>query len=146
MPTEHEECKRLMEWAYVRTWNGWRLSELLAHIPNGAFHGADRKAGAVIARKLREEGLQPGVFDYILPIPKLALGIPGLWLEMKRTKRGEVSEDQVKFQGRMEQLGWKCAIAKGWEEAARIIEDYIKMGNKPCLSGFHPMITKSRST
>lgn len=129
IPTEAEECKRLMEWAYSQKWDGWRLSDLLVHVPNGAFHGADRESGAVVARKLREQGLQPGVFDYILPVPWIRLGIPGLWLEMKRTKRGVVSSDQVEFQLRMEHLGWRCEIAKGWIEASTIIQAYLQLGN-----------------
>jgi hypothetical protein len=131
IPTEAEECKRLMEWAHMRVWSGWRLAELLVHIPNGAFHGADRKSGAVVARKLREQGLQAGVFDYLLPVPiVMDLTVcPGLWLEMKRTKGGVVSSEQTAFQRRMQQLGWRCAIAKGWIEASRIIDDYL-LGNR----------------
>jgi hypothetical protein len=126
VPSEHEECRWLIEWAQTQRFNGWKLSEVLVHVPNGAFHGADRKAGAVVARKLREQGLQPGVFDYILPVPILRIGCPGLWIEMKRTRGGVVSEEQKKFQERMQQLGWRCEIAKGWVEASSIIQDHLK--------------------
>lgn len=126
VPSEHEECRWLIEWAQTQRFGIWRLSDVLVHVPNGAFHGADRKAGAVVARKLREQGLQAGVFDYILPVPILKLGCPGLWLEMKRTRGGVVSEEQKKFQGRMQHLGWQCEIAKGWVEASHYIRDYLK--------------------
>ena len=126
VPSEHEECRWLIEWASTQRFNGWKLSDVLVHVPNGAFHGADRKAGAVVARKLREQGLQAGVFDYILPVPILRLSCPGLWLEMKRTRGGVVSEEQKKFQSRMMQLGWRCEIAKGWVEASTIIQDHLK--------------------
>lgn len=126
VPSEHEECRWLIEWAATQRFNGWKLSEILVHVPNGAFHGADRKAGAVVARKLREQGLLPGAFDYILPVPILRLGCPGLWLEMKRTRGGIVSEEQKKFAARMVQLGWRCEIAKGWVEASSIIQDHLK--------------------
>lgn len=129
VPLEAEECKHLVTWAHSQVWNGYRLSELLVHVPNGAFHGVDRKSAAVVARKLREQGLQAGVFDYILPIPWIHLGIPGLWLEMKRTRGGEVSTDQVQFRVRMEALGWRCAIAKGWVEASTIIQTYLQLGH-----------------
>lgn len=134
VPLEAQECKWLFEWAQTQRFRGWKLSEVLLLVPNGAYHGADRKAGAVVARKLREQGLQEGVFDYVLPVPILRVGAefcPGLWLEMKRTRGGTVSEDQKKFKNRMEQLGWQCEIAKGWIEAARFIDEYLgKVGAK----------------
>jgi hypothetical protein len=128
VPTEAQECKWLFEWAQMQSSRGWKLSDILVHVPNGAYHGADRKAGAVVARKLREQGLHPGAFDYILPVPVLRSGLrfcPGLWLEMKRTRGGTVSEDQKKFMSSMQQLGWQCEIAKGWIQATRIIEAYL---------------------
>lgn len=132
VPAEAEECKWLVEWADTKWFGDWRISQVLVHVPNGAYHGADRKSGAVVARKLREQGLQAGVFDYILPVPTTAMSAlgmqfcPGLWLEMKRTRGGTVSEEQKKFMARMQRLGWQCAIAKGWVEAARIIEAYLQ--------------------
>jgi hypothetical protein len=126
VPTEHEECRWLMDWAETQRFNGWPLSSLLVHVPNGAYHGHDRKAGAVVARKLREQGLQPGAFDYILPVPIWTKKCPGLWLEMKRTKRGEVSTDQEEFRSRMLELGWHCEIAKGWVEASKFITEHLR--------------------
>ena len=128
VPTEAQECKWLFEWAQLQHYQRWKLAELLVHVPNGAYHGSDRKAGAVVARKLREQGLHAGAFDYILPVPLLKEGLrfcPGLWLEMKRTKGGTVSQDQKKFKASMELLGWRCEIAKGWIEASKVIDNYL---------------------
>jgi hypothetical protein len=130
VPLEEQECKWLFEWAQTQRFGGWKLSDVLVHVPNGAYHGADRKSGAVVARKLREQGVQPGVFDYILPVPIMRLQIPGLWLEMKRTKGGTVSAEQKKFESRMIQLGWACEIAKGWIDAAAIIDQHLKLAEK----------------
>jgi hypothetical protein len=133
VPTEAQECKWLFDWAQTQHYQGWKLSDLLVHVPNGAYHGADRKAGAVVARKLREQGLHAGAFDYILPVPKLRADLrfcPGLWLEMKRTRGGSVSDDQKTFMDSMLQLGWRCEIAKGWIVASKIIEDYLR-GSRP---------------
>lgn len=127
VPTEHEECRWLYEWAESQRWNGWKVSEILVHVPNGAYHGADREAGAVVARKLREQGLKPGVPDYILPVPMPQLKCSGLWIEMKRTRRGVVSEDQEKFMTRMRELGWQCNVCKGWIEAAQVITEYLQL-------------------
>lgn len=115
-----------MQWAATRNWHGFKLDQLLIHVPNGAYHGADRKSGAVVARKLREQGLQAGVFDYILAIPNPGRSIPGLWLEMKRTRGGVVSDDQQLFMAIMLKLGWACEIARGWVEASEKIEKYLR--------------------
>jgi hypothetical protein len=126
VPTESDECRWLIDWAKTQRFKGWPLSDILVHVPNGAYHGRDRKAGAVVARKLREQGLQGGVFDYILPVPLWTKKCPGLWLEMKRTKGGVVSEDQKEFRTRMLELGWRCEVALGWEQASMIITEYLR--------------------
>ena len=131
VPTEEEECTWLFEWAKLTRWNGQPIANVLVHVPNGAYLGADPKTRAITMGKLKAMGVQPGVFDYLIPVPRMqgSTVCPGLWLEMKRTKRGEVSIEQEQFQGRMESLGWRCAIAKGWIEASRIIVDYPQLGN-----------------
>jgi hypothetical protein len=130
-PHEHEECAALVKWAETQRHKGYKLSELLIHVPNGAYHGSDRKAAAVVARKLREQGLREGVFDYILPIPLYPPGVqgyvPGLWLEMKRTKGGKVSQEQIDFQFRMRTFGWQCEVAMGWVQAAAFITQHLQL-------------------
>lgn len=125
VPSEFDECCWLVQWAQATRWRGEPISKVLIHVPNGGFFGIDRKAAAVIGQKLKQQGLQPGVSDYIVPVPIISLGIPGLWLEMKRTRGGTVSEEQKAFRKRMESFGWQCEVAKGWVEAARIIQDYL---------------------
>lgn len=129
VPTEFEECRWLFQWAQATRWKNLKISDVLVHVPNGAYHGADRKAGAVIARKLREQGLQAGVADYIVPVPIWTRNCPGLWLEMKRTRGGTVSDDQKKFRARMESFGWACEVALGWVQAAAIIQKHLSEGD-----------------
>jgi hypothetical protein len=126
LPTETQECRWLVDWADATRWNGIKISHVLVHVPNGAFHGADRKAGAVVARKLREQGLKEGVYDYIVPVPIWSARCSGLWLEMKRTKGGRVSGEQRDFSMLMKRFGWRCEVAKGWVEASAIIQDHLK--------------------
>lgn len=126
IPTEHEECRWLIDWAKTQRHAGHKLSDLLVHVPNGAFHGRDRTVGAVIGGKLRAQGMQSGVFDYILPVPIWTKKCPGLWLEMKRTKGGVVSQDQKDFRNSMMEFGWQCEVALGWEEASKIITVYLR--------------------
>jgi hypothetical protein len=133
VPTEEEECTWLFEWAQLTRWNGQPISNVLVHVPNGAYLGADPKTRGITMGKLKAMGLQPGVFDYLIPVP-LMKGhtiVPGLWLEMKRTKGGTVSTDQKEFRIRMQALGWDCVIAWGWIEASKIIESYLNLKEKP---------------
>lgn len=124
VPCEEEECENLFQWAQAMRWRGRPISEYLIHIPNGAYLGADAKTRAITMGKLKAMGVQPGVYDYIVPVPILPV-CPGLWLEMKRTKGGEVSDDQKAFKRRMVVMGWRCEVAKGWVEASRIIEEHL---------------------
>lgn len=126
VPTEHEECRWLMDWAKTQRFNGWPVSDFLIHVPNGSARGRDRKQAAVIGGKLRAQGMQAGVSDYIVPIPLWSKQCPGLWLEMKRTHGGSVSHDQITFHERMLSLGWRCEIAKGWVQASEIISAYLR--------------------
>lgn len=125
-PREDEECKWLVAWASTQRWHGFKLERLLILVPNGAYHGADRRAGAVVARKLREKGLVPGTFDYLLAIPDFKRRVAGLWLEMKRTRGGVVSEEQLIFMTSMQELGYQCEVARGWVEASEKILRYLK--------------------
>ena len=108
VPTEHEECKWLTEWAHLHSWHGLRISRVLIHVPNGAFHGGNKAIARMTGGKLRAQGLQSGVFDYIVPVPIRRDSVPGLWMEMKRTRGGVVSEDQQTFMALMQRLGWDC--------------------------------------
>jgi hypothetical protein len=122
---EEDECVFLFQWAQAKRWNGHPISDYLIHVPNGAYLGADPKTRAITMGKLKAMGLQPGVYDYLVPVP--LLNCPGLWVEMKRTKLGKISEDQKNFKIRMIEFGWRCEIAKGWVEASRIIEEHLGM-------------------
>ena len=127
--TEFEECCWLTEWAKATRWRGRPIAEVLIHVPNGGFFGVDRTAAAVIGQKLKQQGLQPGVFDYIVPVPIWSGACPGLWLEMKRTKGGVVSEEQEAFRKRMQDFGWRCDVARGWVDASKIILEYLGRAN-----------------
>lgn len=125
VPPEEDECVNLFQWAQTLRWRGRPIGEYVIHVPNGAYLGADARTRAITMGKLKAMGVQPGVYDYIVPVPLLAC--PGLWLEMKRTKGGVVSDDQKAFKRRMVELGWRCEVAKGWVEASHIIEEHLEM-------------------
>lgn len=129
VPTEFEECCWLWQWAKLQRWQGKPISEVLIMVPNGAYLGADRESAAVVLRKMKEAGFTPGVYDYIVPVPyfdrKQGGMVPGLWLEMKRTKGSKTSPDQIAFRDRMRRFGWTCLLGLGWVQASKIIEEHL---------------------
>jgi hypothetical protein len=103
------------------------LDQVIIHIPNGAYLGRDPRTRATVMAKLKRQGLRPGCFDYLVPVPTLKSGdyFPGLWLELKRTKGGMISEDQRLFGEIMGSLGWAVAVAQGAEGAWAAVTDYL---------------------
>ena len=136
-----------MAWCEVARWRGWKISDLLIMVPNGAYLGADAKKRAQTMARLKRSGFRNGVFDYLLPVPiwsRTAIPpeilMPGLWLELKRTIGGRSSEDQAEFQGQMELFGWKCVVAKrarpgrlGDHRVPRVVrrQDHDRLGSAP---------------
>lgn len=116
-PTEDQEQAALMQWA--RTMEGrWpELADLHA-IPNG---GLRSKATAA---RLKATGVKPGVPDLHLPVARQ--GCHGLYIEMKRRHGGRISPDQLRWMEELTRQGHRCAVCRGWEEAKRVIEEYLK--------------------
>lgn len=113
-----------MQWARTQRYLTWRLSDLLLMIPNGAYLGSDPKQRAITMARMKRTGFRGGIFDYLLPVPRGTS--PGLWVELKRRQKSQVSDEQRAFQLDMDRLGWRCVIARGWEEAKVAIESYLR--------------------
>lgn len=75
------------------------------------------------ATKLREEGVLAGVCDLV--VLEARGGWFGLFIEMKRTSGGKVSEEQTQFMGRARERGYKCVVAHGCEEGWAAFEKYM---------------------
>ena len=116
IPTEDEEQIWLFSWAEL---NLGRFPELrlMHHIPNGG------KRSKSEAARFKAMGVKPGVSDIFLPV---ARGIyHGLYIELK-AKDGRLSKDQAEFLHDVKEMGYFGCVAYGGEEAARIIESYMK--------------------
>ena len=113
MPTEHEEQVALIEWFRLQ----YRpLADNLFAIPNG---GQRHKATAA---KLKAEGVLAGVSDLMLMVRTPLYS--GLFIEMKR-KDGKATAPQLEFIERAREQGFKAEVAKGFDEAKKIIENYL---------------------
>lgn len=121
-PTEHKEAVALMQLVRLHE-NKYPVLRRLFHVPNGG------NRNVITAKKLKAEGVRPGVPDYFLPA---AMGCyHGLAVELKRTKRGSVSEDQRDWLEYLDDAGWRVVVCAGHERAWAVICEYI--GARDCL-------------
>ena len=105
VPSEHIEQSLFVQW-FRRSYP----NVLIFAIPNG---GARSKA---TAGKLKVEGVVAGVPD--LFVPKWHL-----WIEMKRTKGGVISNEQQGMVEYLQSVGYRAIVCKGAEDAkAQILE------------------------
>ena len=117
--SESSEQQALIQWFNIQ-YPKYRLIS----VPNGQMIGGRNKY-ALIA-KYKAEGLTPGVSDLFLCVPKN--GYSGLWLEMKA--RGKevksLSDDQALWLSDMVKAGYRAEWAAGFEQAKKIIEEYLR--------------------
>lgn len=63
--------------------------------------------------------------DLCLPVPHG--GFHGLYVEMKRLRGNTTTKDQDDWLDFLKEQGYFTAVCKGWEAAAKVILEYIKM-------------------
>lgn len=88
------------------------------HIPNGGSRNR------IEAHNLKLEGVKAGVPDICLPVP--CGDYHGLYIELKRTKGGILSEAQKEWIDMLNERGYLAVVAKGANEAIKVISDYLK--------------------
>lgn len=124
LPTEDDECQCLLQWAEVARHKGFRIADFLVMIPNRVKLTGDIRQRAITMASWKRCGFKAGASDYILAIPTAKY--PALWIEMKRTLLGVVSEEQAAFQAKMLAIGYAAVICRGWEAAKSQIEIYLE--------------------
>lgn len=137
-PSEHEEQVALFKWAEYAT-GRWSVLALLYAIPNGGmrpFRQRTDKHGRMIrysveGQKLRAEGVKDGVPDLCLPVPRGHFH--GLYIEMK-TRTGSASKPQRQWIAALNRQGYYAEVCHGWEQARRVIEDYLGAPTCPAVS------------
>jgi hypothetical protein len=117
IPTEHQEQKDLFRWVSA-------VQSRYPHVvPFAIPNGGDRHVA--VGRKLKAEGVRPGVPDIFLPVPTEKYH--GLFIEMKRRKGSSVSLAQKAWMDVLNRHGYKAVIAKGWEQGATAIVEYLRL-------------------
>lgn len=117
VPTESEEQQALFRWAELNQGRYPQLA-LLYHVPNGG------QRNKVTAARLKAEGVKSGVPDICLP--HASRTYHGLYIELKRVRRGSVSPEQSAWIKALNAAGYRAVVCKGWAEAAAEIMSYLE--------------------
>jgi hypothetical protein len=105
--------------------------EWMFAIPNGG------ERNKIVAAHLKAEGVKSDVSDIFLPVPRGSWH--GLFIELKRPdsiKKGKkqyagtASNGQLQFQAAMREAGYGAVVCVGWQEAVKVIEDYLNWEKK----------------
>ncbi|WP_342343333.1 VRR-NUC domain-containing protein [Ruminiclostridium herbifermentans] len=122
IPTASESVEQiyLFRWATLSSRTMPEL-ELMYHIPNGG------KRNITTAKRLKAEGVKAGVPDICLPVPK---GVyHGLYIELKAGKN-KTTQNQDEWLEALDNNGYFTAVCYGWEEASKVITNYLKNGGR----------------
>ncbi len=123
-PTEAQEQKAVIDWfaAYAHTVG--LDARLLFAIPNGSWLAGDARQRAIQMSRLKATGLRVGVPDLFLALP--CVWFHGLFVEMKRSVGGRVSDDQRDMALLLESRHYQVVTSKGSDEAIRAIKGYLE--------------------
>ena len=128
-PDEHTEQVTLFRWTDfaqnspdipIVIVQGRKMSVLdfMHAIPNGGYRS--KKTACM----LKAEGVKSGVPDISLPYP--CNGYHGLYIELKRRKNGNVSDNQKMWIDYLKSQGYAACVCKGFEEARQTVIDYLR--------------------
>jgi hypothetical protein len=112
-PTEDAEQRHLVN-LLARV----RPDVLFFSVPNGGWRNK------VTAAKLKATGVRPGVPDLVIPEPRR--GYHGLFIELKRSKGGQVSQYQKQWLASLRAKGYKAEVCAGADAAWDVITEYLK--------------------
>ena len=114
--TESQEMILLFGWSAAMS-KGIPELESMHHVPNGGHRNK------IVAARLRQEGVKPGVPDICLPVPRN--GYHGLYIEMKSAK-GRLGKEQKEWLERLGRNGYLAVTCHGFEDARDLILAYLQ--------------------
>jgi hypothetical protein len=87
-------------------------------IPNGG------QRNAIVASKLKAEGVLAGIPDLHIPIPNGEYH--SLYVEMKNGKKGELSDKQKDMIERLRSYGNKVVVCRSVDDFKKEVKEYLK--------------------
>ena len=99
------------------------FKDLLFAIPNG-IPMANQNVRTKIYKKLKEEGLQPGVPDLFLAVGNSIYN--GMFIEIK-SKTDRLRKKQVDMIRALEQQNYRCVIVRSVDEFIEIVDEYLRI-------------------
>lgn len=114
-PSEETIQAQVIRWASLQAGVYPELKRLF-HVPNGG------QRHAVVAAKLRGQGVKSGVPDRCLPVPRF--GCPGLCIEMKAAD-GKVSKNQKDWIEYLKGAGYRVEVCRSFDEARAALLVYL---------------------
>lgn len=100
--------------------NGLRPGLFFAHVQNAGVAGGKVRGGI-----MKGQGVRKGHPDYILDLP---LGrYHGFRLELKALDGSKPDQEQLDYLERLEAVGYKVAVAWGFDDAKRACEAYLAL-------------------
>lgn len=115
--SEHLEQTRYFAWIKKHRRTHDQLHLVFA-IPNGGYR---HKA---VAARMKAEGVEPGIPDIFISVPKN--GLCGLYIEMKsKDPKASVSDAQKDKIRLLRQYGYQVYVCKGADHAIAVTKDYL---------------------
>jgi len=114
--SEHKEQCALIQRCEIEAKTDPRYGQIFA-IPNGGY----RHPG--VARKLKAEGVKPGVPDLFLPVP--SRNYHGLFIEMK-VKPNRPTGTQLERLRQLHKDQYCVGVCYSFEQAFQLIQNYLQ--------------------
>jgi hypothetical protein len=115
VPSEDSEQIHLVAW--LELMKKTHPDVLYHSVPNGGWRHM------ATAARLKATGAMPGVPDLFFPVARQ--GFHGLYVELKRTRGGRLSENQKRWMEALTANGYRAEVCEGAEEAKRTIMAYL---------------------
>lgn len=115
---EDGEQSALFCWAAIMVHQyGVGCLRFMFAIPNGGLRDK------VTASRLKQTGVKAGVPDVMLPLPWGQFA--GLFLELKKIRKGVVSDEQAAYHIELRRAGYCVVVCKGYVECVNAINAYL---------------------
>lgn len=115
-PTEHAEQTHFFRFLALLAVDNPEVG--LAH---ASLNGA--RLSWTQAKKQKAAGMKSGIPDIFFPVPRFPYH--GLYIEMKRSKGGTISDEQKRWMAMLMDQGYHVAVCKGFDEAKDVFLNYF---------------------